>query len=460
MNAQGSPSMHFEEGSGESHSSWERLILWASYLIFAGCCLFFLFHWYPYRDAAQTRDFIAPYTGARCLWTGCNPYDPQHIEKAFAAAGGLAADHPVWRWEPPVYPPSTLIELLPFSFLRYHTVRPIWYVFNALMFCAAVLTMAHFIQPRYRAWALVAGAVTLTSETVALLFNIGQPSGVAVGLAVFALWLLLKTDRRTAGVICLGLSLGLKPQLAGLIFLCLLLRRPYRSAAIKAGILAGVILLIGIAWLSLRPVSKSWRQDYHTQVELSLEPGAVNNPTLQNYGSLQFTNLQPIFSLISETPAFYNSMTYATFAVLFGLWTVGILRTREDTAALWAGIAAIACIGLLPVYHREYDCVLLIVTFPMLAFMGAQRKWLTLPALVGTIWLLMAAPRYHAHWLRHLKNHYIITAVPFPRVRIAVFQLPQPLLLVMLSCLYLIVLAGMSRQTVPEENALTPVASK
>ncbi len=458
MNAPGSPPMQREAVSSDSLSPGERLFLRASYLVFAGCCLYFIFHWYPYRDAAQNRDFVAPYTGARCLWTGCNPYDPQQIEQAFAAAGGLAADHPIWKWEPAVYPPSTLIELLPFSLLRYHTVRPIWYAFNALMFCAAMLIMAHFIRPRYRPWSLLAGAVALTSETVALLFNIGQPTGAAVGLLVIALWLLLKTDRRTAGIIFLGLSLGLKPQLAGLIFLCLLLRRPYRSAAMQAGILAGVILLIGIAWLSLSPASRNWRHDYHAQVESSLQPGAVNDPTLKNYGSLQFTNLQTIFSLVSERPAFYNSMSYLVSAVLLSLWVAGMLRQKDESSGLWAGIATIACIGLLPVYHREYDCVLLIVTFPMLVMMGARRMRLTLPALVCTIWLLMTAPRYHRHWLRHLQNHYINSAVPFPKLRIAVFQLPQPLLLLTLSCIYLVVLFALARAETRAQDVLTPVS--
>ena len=442
-----------QEG-GDSISSRQRLFLRAAYLVFAGCCLYFLFHWYPYRDAAQTRDFVAPYTGARCLWTGCNPYDSQQIEQAFAAAGGLAVDHPIWKWEPAVYPPSTLVELLPFSFLRYHTVRPIWYAFNALMFCGAMLAMAHFFKPRYRPWALIAGALTLTSETVALLFNIGQPSGAAVGLAVFALWFLFRTDKRTLGILCLGLSLGLKPQLAGLIFLCLVFRRPYRPAAIRSGILAGVILLIGIAWLSLAPASKNWRQDYHEQVESSLQPGAVNDPTLRNYGSLQFTNLQTTFALMSESPAFYNSMSYVVAAVLLGFWVAGTLRQKQTPAGLWTSMAAIACIGLLPVYHREYDCVLLIVTFPALGLLAARRSLIALPALVSTIWLLMTAPRYHRHWLRHLQNHYIHSAVPFPKVRIVVFQLPQPLLLLTLSGVYLLLLFSIAQDASRAESVL------
>jgi hypothetical protein len=181
---------------------------------------------------------------------------------------------------------------------------------------------------------------------------------------------------------------------------------------------------------------------------------------LKNDGVVQFTNLQPIFALASDVPVFYNSMSYAAAAVLFGVWLWGMLRQNDEAAGLWAGIAAIACIGLLPVYHREYDCALLIVTFPVLAFMGARRMRLTLPAFVGTIWLLMTAPRYHAHWLGHLKSHAILAAIPFPKVRIAAFELPQPLLLVMLSCIYLIVLFNLACDGSTVENALTPIESK
>ena len=443
---------HAEGASGDQVSAIQRQFLRAAYVVFAGCCLYFLFHWFPYRDGAQTRDFVAPYAGARCLWTGCNPYDSQQIAKSFADAGGLSTDHPDWKWEPAVYPPSTLIELLPFSLLRYHAARIVWYGCNALTFCAGMLMMTFFIRRRYRPWALLAGALALTSETVALLFNIGQPTGSAVGLLVIALWFLLKTDRWMAGVICLGLSLGLKPQLAGLVFLCLLWRTRHRAAAVRAGGLAGAFLVCGLAWLTLSPDAKGWRQDYHAQVEGSLVPGGINDPTVKNYGSEQFTNLQTVFALIHETPAFYNSMTYGAAAILLTAWVVGSLRQREDAAGLWVSIAAMACIGLLPVYHREYDCVLLILTWPILGWMAARRQWLVVPAAACTAWLLMTAPRFHRHWFGHLRNAPGSPA--FPKLRIAIYQYPQPLLLLTLSVIYLVVMFDVAREPERADDAL------
>lgn len=453
--------LHDRHGTG-SHALQERIFPAAAYLIFIGCCFYFLFHWFPKRDGAQARDFIVPYAGARCLWTGGNPYSSAQVHAAFSAAGGLPDDHPDWQWEPAVYPPSTLVELLPFSFLRYHTARIVWYTCNALSFCGAMLLVAHFIQFRYRSWSLLAGALTLTSEPVALLFNVAQPSGMAVGLAVLTLWLLLKKNSQIAAAACLALGLGLKPQLIGLIFIGLIflslpLRARFRAAALRSAVFALAILLVGICWLSVSSASHSWRQDYHAQVESSLQPGGINDPTISNDGSTQFTNLQVLFALIKDAPWFYHSAACGVVAVLLCFWIAGNARHVRHSENLWPCLAAIACIGLLPVYHRAYDCALLVVTFPSLTLLAVRRSWLALPAVACTGWLLMAAPRYHRWWLNHLSVPPGRESVLSAKMRLAIFQYPQPLLLLTLSCIYLVILYRVANDEPGADAVLVPI---
>src|SRR5580698_5305235 len=90
------------------------------------CAAYYAVHWSGYRDGTPMRDFVAPYTGARCLWAGCNPYEVEQIAREFARAGGAENEHPPWSWAPPVYPPSTLVALLPVSLLPYHAARELW----------------------------------------------------------------------------------------------------------------------------------------------------------------------------------------------------------------------------------------------------------------------------------------------------------------------------------------------
>ena len=104
-------------------------------------------------------DFVAPYSGAKCLLLGCDPYDPAQVRQTFAAAGGRDSDRVDWSYTPPVYPPSTLIELVPFAFLNYHRARIVWYLLSATAFVGSFLLWAGLVMPAYRPWMALLGAL-------------------------------------------------------------------------------------------------------------------------------------------------------------------------------------------------------------------------------------------------------------------------------------------------------------
>src|SRR6185437_4283285 len=96
-------------------------------------------------------DFVAPYSGARCLLLGCDSYDPAQVHQTFVAAGGQTSDMAEqWSYTPPVYPPSTLIELLPLAFLNYHAARIVWFLLSTAAFIGSFLLWAELIAPAYR----------------------------------------------------------------------------------------------------------------------------------------------------------------------------------------------------------------------------------------------------------------------------------------------------------------------
>jgi len=408
--------------------------------VFLLCAFYFTFFWIAHRDGVRMRDFLAPYTGSRCLWAGCNPYDLPQVQHEFARAGGLQQDHPTWAFEPPVYPPSTLVALLPLSFLHYHAARAVWYGLTAALFFAASLALISFAAERYRPWAMLLGAFLYWSEPVGLSFNIGQPTGVAVSLAILSLWLFFRNHRSAAAVICLGISLALKPQLAGLFLIYFLLQSRFRTYAFKSAALGAAFLIVGILCLTLSPASHQWRSDYRTQVANSQAPGAVNDPSPQSGYARQFTDAQIVFALFDNSPSRDTKYAYVLGAILFSTWIVILPRTPEED--LFQVLAAIACIGMLPFYHREYDLVLLMISFPALIEMMIQRHKVAWSALFCTICLL-SSPHYHHLWIKLETNAKLAKLLPDETIRALVFTRWQPLVLCVLACIYLL---SMSRQ--------------
>jgi len=422
-------SQHRETATGRTR--WFHRATAAVFLLSA---CYFSFFWIAHPAGVRMRDFLAPYTGSRCLWAGCNPYDLSQVQHEFARAGGLEQDHPTWAFEPPVYPPSTLVALLPMSFLHYHAARAVWYGLTACLFFAASLVLISFVAESYKPWAMLLGAFLYWSEPVGLLFNIGQPSGLAASLALLSLWLFFRNPRSGAAVICLGISLSLKPQLGGLFLIYFLLRPRSRAYACKSAALGAAFLIAGILWLTLSPASHNWRSDYRAQIANSQALGAVNDPSAQSGYARQFTNAQIVFALFVNNPSRDTNFAYALGAILFAAWVMIVLRTSEGD--LFSTLAAITCIGMLPVYHREYDLVLLMIGFPALIAMMSRRQAMGWPTLLCTACLL-SSPHYHHLWIGLETNARIFALIPDERIRALVFTRWQPVVLGVLACIYL-----------------------
>jgi hypothetical protein len=361
-------------------------------------------------------DFVAPYSGARCLLLGCDSYNPDQVHRTFLNAGGQSNDTAEqWNYTPPVYPPSTLIELLPFAFLNYHAARVVWFLLSAVAFIASFLLWAGFIAPPYRPWMALLGALLRASYGAAFATEAGQTSFIAVGLATVALWCLIRGRHTLAGSICLGIAMGLKPQLAGIVFLYLILRPVFRGFAVKAAIVALALLLIGGVWLSVSGPSRHWRTELSQQIRISQQPGAVNDPSAANKFSPDMVNAQAAWALVTPDPSTYNLLSYLLFAALVIPFGIRVWRGGETGAGMFGALGAIACIGLLPIYHRVYDLLILLFAFPSLICFFAQRRkfrWIALGATLVALIPASVMPRLpgfkalNIHW--HLESLAVI----------------------------------------------------
>ena len=83
-------------------------------------------------------------------------------------------------------------------------------------------------------------------------------------------------------------------------------------------------------------------------------------------------NLQTVFSGFWSDPRIYDAATYLVFGPLLLIWILTILRSRLSITSAWLALAAIAPLTMLPVYHRQYDAKLLMLTVPGCALLWAE----------------------------------------------------------------------------------------
>ena len=406
------------------------------------------------EGAVRMRDFVTPYTGARCLLVHCNPYDLQQVKDEFRAAGGRESDHAPWLWEPPVYPPSSLVVLLPAALFTFHVASSLWFGFSLFFFSAALLATTLLVEHSYRSWAILLVAGLLATRLVGELIGIGQPSALALGMGILALYLLLNGRFRPVAIILLGVGLALKPQLAGVIFLLLVLRRQTRRPAIVSAILAFILMLVGVVWLQVTPASKSWLHDYKAQISSSVTEG-VNNPSWNLQHAHRMLNLQASFAAAFDSPAIYDTLAWLLSLLLFAMCANAYRKNSDSRELTMPAMAAIVCIGLLPVYHREYDIPILMLTFPTLLSLVAHRAKIGVAALVLSIPLLYS-PFRPLGFMQHFGSAaFLVKIIPFGRLRVLLFGRPQPLVILCLAVLYTFALIDKSKTNWPKRHVVT-----
>ncbi len=125
----------------------------------------------------------------------------------------------------------------------------------------------------YLTWTLceesapILGAVLIAyllanSEVIIVL---GNPSGVAISLAIIGTWCLLKNRYVGAGIVLLALSIALKPQSAGLIWcFFLLIGGMQRKYALRIAMLLAASAIPVVLWVW--HVSPHWAAELHSNI--------------------------------------------------------------------------------------------------------------------------------------------------------------------------------------------------
>jgi len=334
-------------------------------------------------------DFKGVYYGAQCALNHCDPYKEAELTRFYESRGGGGPNElTVLRRTVTLYVnlPTGLLFMLPFAILPWGPAHFLWMAVIGFGFSLAATLM----------WKLGARHAPIASGFLVLLFLLGSEllievsntAGVVVSFCVIAVWCFLEERFVVAGIVLLAFSLAFKPHDGGLVWLFFLLKGGvYRKRALQTLLATVLIGLPGIAFMTY--ASPNWLPEMRANLAEISAHGGPNDEgpaTIQPHShSSSVTDLQSAVSVFKDDARFFKPVSYPMIAPLVIWWGVATVRTRPSRATTWLAIASISALLLLPIYHRQYDTRLLVLTIPACALLWAEG------GIVGWLAVLLTA---------------------------------------------------------------------
>jgi hypothetical protein len=140
-------------------------------------------------------------------------------------------------------------------------------------------------------------------------------------------------------------------------------------------------------------------------------------------------SLQTVLSFIRDDVRFTNAVAYAISGALLLIWSLKTLRTRPSPRLAWFALAAVSALTMLPIYHRNYDARLLLLTVPACAILwkeGGPLAWCALVLNLAAITLTG-----DLFWI------VVFQMTHYSRSSLLLGLIPAPLILLALGIFYL-----------------------
>ncbi len=415
-------------------------------------------------------DFKAVYYGAQCVIHHSDPYKESEFLGVYRAAGGQFPREPAlarlfYRAVPLcVNLPTSLFVTAPLAMLAWGPAHALW-----MLLLAGSFTLAAFL-----AWDLGASyapgvsllLVCMVAVNSEVLFLDGNLAGIAVSLCVAAVWCFLKERFLLVGIACLGVSLAIKPHDAGLVWLYFLLAGGAgRKRALQALVVTVVLSVPAVLWVAR--VSPQWLPELNSNLMATSARGDLSDPgpaSMSIGNPDRIIDLQTVVSVFRDDPRIYNPVSYLVCGALLLGWSVRTVRSRFSAEGGWLALAAVAALSLLPIYHRQYDAKLLLLTVPACAMLWAEGGAIRWVALLLNTAGLAATGDIPSAVLTLLYNHlHRGTAGIFDQILTVALMRAAPLTLLAMGAFYLWVYLRRDRGRVamaePGESSRTPHAS-
>lgn len=389
---------------------------------------------------AAQQDFRVVYNPARCLLRHYDPYQPDQVQRLLREEGRERPSESesereiITRY---LYPPTAFVLTAPFATLPWDIARRLWSLCSvAILLCSAFLAWDLSANYAPVLGGVMIGFLLANSEVLVVL---GNPTGIVIGLCVTASWCFLRQRFSLLGVICLALSLAIKPQVSGLIWIFFLLAgKSFRKRALQSLIAFAALCLPIILWV--RQVSPHWMSEWQSNLLVVSAPGGPADPgpaSAASHGAGQMVCLQTVFSAFRDDPHFYNAATYLVVGPLLLLWIYLALRRSPSMPGALLALAAVVPLSLLPVYHHVYDTKLLLLVVPGCALLWKEQFPRRVLAVVGTSAALFLTGDIPSSFLFQVADTALSANHAGPQFRQLVVSLPIPLVLLGMAAFYL-----------------------
>lgn len=400
--------------------------------------------------------FPGLYFGTQCLTHHCDPYNPQQLENFYAAAGALHQGESAARTQAVtlyVNLPTTFLFVAPFTLLPLPTAQALWSSLLISSFLIAAWLMWRESANRAPRAALLLLCVLLANCEI--VFSGGNTAGLVVALTVIAVWCFLSSRAELLGVLCLAVALTLKPHDSGLVWLYFVLTGGVpRRRALQAAVVAALLTVTAVVWVSL--AAPAWLPEMRANLAVINAPGGINEPGPTSIGvnsADMIIDLQTVFSIVRNSPPFYNAATYLTCGILFLAWARAVLRARFTPETAWLALSSAAALSMLITYHRSYDAKLLLLAIPACTLLRAENGATAKIALALTAMTVFFTADIPLTIVSIATAHLPITASGIFAKFIAItLGRPAPLLLLLTAAFYLWAFTR-NLHSSPESNA-------
>lgn len=346
------------------------------YLLLLGSAMFLVLGTALERISSVSMiDFKVVYYSARSLVHHRDPYSESQVLRVYQANGGGRPEEStrdrqvITRF---MYLPTAFSFTIPFAILGFGPAHLLW----------MTLLAGSSVASAYLLWDIGAEYAPVLSGALIgfLLANSelqmidGNASGISISFCVIAIWCFFKDRLAPLGVLCLAAGMALKPHDTGLVWLYFLLAGgTYRKRAMQTLAVFAAWNLPVMLWVA--HVSPHWIQEFRLNLAAFSVPGGLNDPSPASSGAHgigMMINLQTALSFFRNDSSFYNPAAYVLCGVLLAVWLFAVVGARFTPRRTWLALAAVAPLSLLPMYHRQGDATLLLLTVPACAMLWAE----------------------------------------------------------------------------------------
>ncbi|MGA2277581.1 MAG: glycosyltransferase family 87 protein [Terracidiphilus sp.] len=320
-------------------------------------------------------DYKGVYYDTRCLLQHIDTFKEGEPLRAFLNDAGVRAPLSIAQrkiLERNIYFPTTLILIAPIAMLPWGISHLLWMGLTAG--CISIAAFLMWKAGGVDAPVISCSLICLLLANCEVLFGTGNLAGVAISLCIVASWCLISERIVLIGILCLAVSLAIKPHDAGWVWLYFLLAGGiYRKRALQTLLVTLGMAVPAILWVS--SIAPNWLSELHSNLLEVAGADGLSNPALISITGLtanMVIDIQSIVSVFRDEPHFYNIVSYLLCGAMLLIWSFYTLRSKFSPQNAWLALAAVVPITIIICYHRPYDAKLLLLTVPACAILCAE----------------------------------------------------------------------------------------